>query len=144
MKKISFNINKFYTRMENYEIFPENNEKNNVNLTKTRSNIDLTWSKMTYKIKDKIILDELDGFSLSGQVTAIMGSSGAGKTSLLNALSCRIESSWKSTVSGVIYANGIKLTNNLFGKIAAYVMQQDILMETLTPKGFILINTSLF
>jgi len=64
-----------------------------------------------------------------------MGSSGAGKTSLLNALSCRLEKGWQTKISGSIFANDIKLTNELFGKIAAYVMQQDILMETLTPRG---------
>ena len=104
-------------------------------ITKSSCNIDLTWSEVTYQIKDKIILNNLDGFAVHGQITAIMGSSGAGKTSLLNALSCRIETSWRTKISGAIFANDVKLTNQLFGKIAAYVMQQDILMETLTPRG---------
>ena len=124
--------------MDTYEIFHEKNETpetHKINITKSCSNIDLSWSNITYEIKGKKVLDNIQGYALHGQLTAIMGSSGAGKTSLLNALSCRINKNWKSTISGSIYANEIKLTNTLFGKIAAYVMQQDILMETLTAKG---------
>ena len=43
------------------------------------------------KMKDFEILKECTGVALPGQTTYIMGASGAGKTSLLNALSDRIK-----------------------------------------------------
>lgn len=120
--------------LENYEVLHEKPVKN---ITKECSNIDLSWSQILYQIQGKPILNNLEGYALHGNITAIMGSSGAGKTSLLNALSCRIAKNWKAKISGEIFANDVKLTNSLFGKIAAYVMQQDILMETLTARGLL-------
>ena len=43
------------------------------------------------KYKDKVILDNVSGICKSGHLTSIMGSSGAGKTSLLNIIACRID-----------------------------------------------------
>lgn len=60
-----------------------------------------------------------------------MGASGAGKTTLLNALACRIHS---KNLSGQIEANGTSYNFENFGDFANYVMQQDILIETLTVR----------
>lgn len=52
-----------------------------------------------------------------------MGASGAGKTSLMNAISDRIAKSNKQVVTGSIMANdSIKLDQNVFGIYATYVM----------------------
>ncbi len=64
-----------------------------------------------------------------------MGSSGAGKTSLLNILSDRVASKMESKVSGRIMVNDtVPLTQKLFGSIAGYVMQDDILFAHYTPR----------
>lgn len=64
-----------------------------------------------------------------------MGASGAGKTSLLNILSERVTSSTKTKVDGEIIVNDkIKLDDSNFGKLAGYVMQDDILYEYFTPR----------
>ena len=64
-----------------------------------------------------------------------MGSSGAGKTSLLNIISDRINLSRGSKVSGNVLINDSdKLTEDLFGKLAGYVMQDDVLFQYYTPK----------
>ena len=60
-------------------------------------------------------------------MSAIIGSSGAGKTSLLNILACRITST-----EGKLLANTLEYDYNSFGNFANYVMQNDVLMETLT------------
>ena len=60
-----------------------------------------------------------------------MGASGAGKTTLLNALACRIPS---SKLSGSISANGQPYNFETFGDFGNYVMQKDLLMETLTVR----------
>ena len=57
-----------------------------------------------------------------------MGSSGAGKTSLLNMLSDRISLKNGQTVSGKITINDtLPLNQDVFGSVGAYVMQDDVL-----------------
>jgi ABC-type multidrug transport system ATPase subunit len=52
-----------------------------------------------------------------------MGSSGAGKTSLLNIISDRIKSNYNNKITGEVLVNeNIKLNNTVFGKVGAYVM----------------------
>jgi len=60
-----------------------------------------------------------------------MGASGAGKTTLLNILACRIDT---SKVNGKLYANREEYDFDKFGHFANYVMQRDVLMETLTVR----------
>ncbi len=59
-----------------------------------------------------------------------MGASGAGKTTLLNLLACRI----KSDSGGKLYANKLEYDYENFGDFANYVMQSDVLMQTLTVR----------
>jgi ABC-type multidrug transport system ATPase subunit len=59
-----------------------------------------------------------------------MGASGAGKTTLLNILSCRL----KPDSGGKLTANNLAYTYKNFGNFANYIMQHDILMETLTVR----------
>lgn len=58
-----------------------------------------------------------------------MGASGAGKTTLLNILSGRI-----SNFEGQILANETPYDFHSFGNFANYVMQGDVMMETLTVR----------
>jgi ATP-binding cassette subfamily G (WHITE) protein 2 (PDR) len=81
------------------------------------------------------ILKGVSGYAMPGQTLFIMGASGAGKTSLLNALSDRIALKRGSRLSGSILINDqIKLNSEVFGKIAGYVMQDDVLFEVFTPR----------
>ncbi len=64
-----------------------------------------------------------------------MGSSGAGKTSLLNILSDRISERNGSRAKGKVLINdNIELKGENFGRIAGYVMQDDVLFQYFTPK----------
>ena len=64
-----------------------------------------------------------------------MGSSGAGKTSLLNLLSDRIKRGLNVKISGKVMINDkMELNQELFGKIGAYVMQDDVLFSYFTPR----------
>lgn len=64
-----------------------------------------------------------------------MGSSGAGKTSLLNILSQRAAERKGTKIEGEIMVNDtMKITQELFGSIAGYVMQDDVLFMHFTPR----------
>jgi len=82
----------------------------------------------------KEILRDITGIIPHGKVTAIMGASGAGKTSLLNIMACRIEKSGTIDIQGNLLVNGKPYNFNKFGDFANYVMQTDILMQTLTVR----------
>ena len=73
-----------------------------------------------------------------------MGASGAGKTTLLNLLSDRIKHASNKKIDGDILINeSVKLTQNNFGNFAAYVMQDDILYSTQTPREALQLSAKL-
>lgn len=78
----------------------------------------------------KIVLDSVDASMPSGSLTAIIGSSGSGKTSLLNLMAGRMSLS-RATVSGSTTFN----ENTAIESVrSAYVMQEDVLIPTLTVR----------
>lgn len=62
-----------------------------------------------------------------------MGASGSGKTSLLNILGDRLDVSSNCKVTSNIKCNNMPVKSGDFGKLGAFVMQDDILIETMTP-----------
>lgn len=63
---------------------------------------------------------------------ALMGASGAGKTSLLNVLTFRSPDTVE--VSGLRAVNGVPVTSNQLTSISAYVQQDDLFIGTLTVR----------
>ena len=63
-----------------------------------------------------------------------MGASGSGKTSLLNVLGQRLGLSPGSRMAGAVKCNNKELKTNDFGKFAAFVQQDDVLLHTFTPR----------
>ncbi|CAD8191656.1 unnamed protein product [Paramecium pentaurelia] len=82
----------------------------------------------------RTILNNISGICPSGQVTAILGASGAGKTSLLNILAKRVSAKENVKITGDILANGNHYDGEKFARFSGYVMQNDILFATLTVK----------
>jgi len=81
------------------------------------------------------IVKGASGYALPGETLYIMGSSGAGKTSLLNLLSDRISSRDGQTVKGSVMINDtLALKQKVFGSFGAYVMQDDVLYQSFTPE----------
>jgi ABC-type multidrug transport system ATPase subunit len=78
----------------------------------------------------KTILDNVSATLPSGTLTAIIGGSGSGKTSLLNQMSGRMKGTRIST-SGRTLFNGSEDASKIN---SAYVIQQDILLPTLTVR----------
>jgi ABC-type multidrug transport system ATPase subunit len=55
-------------------------------------------------------------------LTAILGASGAGKTSLLNIIAKRVSNGGKVTLDGSLLANGKPFTSERFAAFASLVM----------------------
>lgn len=79
--------------------------------------------------KWKSLLENVSADLPAGSLTAIIGGSGSGKTTMLNILSSRMSGPLLRT-SGTATFNG----GTLEGVRSAYVMQQDILLPTLTVR----------
>ena len=70
---------------------PSKNKLNNGDVPLSLKPFRVTWKDLNYKVrfkgKEKTILNGVSGFFDSGKITAIMGPSGGGKSSLLGCLS---------------------------------------------------------
>jgi ABC-type multidrug transport system ATPase subunit len=100
--------------------------------------IDLEWNDVvvTYKTNtsEKQILKGMSGYARAGEFLAIMGTSGAGKTTLMNLISGSVKSTQTLTASGEILANGQNIESINYFKYVGYVTQEDILLDMLTVK----------
>ncbi|KNE97596.1 hypothetical protein PSTG_09145 [Puccinia striiformis f. sp. tritici PST-78] len=102
---------------------------------------DLTFSKITYAINEtRTVLREVSGKAKSGELMAIMGASGAGKSSLLDILAKKSKAGF---VTGDILINDMQISNNQFKSLIAYVDQEDTLMSTLTVYEAVLFSAML-
>mmetsp|Transcript_97686 Transcript_97686/g.252800 ORF Transcript_97686/g.252800 Transcript_97686/m.252800 type:complete len:1244 (-) Transcript_97686:31-3762(-) len=107
--------------------------------------IDVEWKDIDLKVKlgkkenafEKQILSKMSGSSKPGEVLAIMGPSGAGKTSLLNVLAARTVPN-----GGGIFFNGTPMQASHRRRVA-YVHQQEMLLASLTPKEHLVFQCSL-
>ena len=84
--------------------------------------------------KWKYILKNVSGYIRSGEQLAIMGGSGAGKSTMLNIISGRFLSGKLAKVTGEVMLNGQKMDWNKFRFITGFVLQKDIFMEVLTVR----------
>lgn len=89
----------------------------------------LHFSSISYSIGSKVILDGITGSIKPGQVMAIMGASGAGKSTFLDIIARRRK---KGLVTGQTLVNGREVGNSEFKRVMGFVDQEDCLMSTLT------------
>ncbi len=89
-----------------------------------------TRKKSTQQPEVKTILRKVNAYMPAGSLTAIIGSSGSGKTSVLNTLSKRVVGGRLRTTGDIIYNGSFQLSSIR----SAYVMQQDVLLPTLTVR----------
>ncbi|KAG9158630.1 hypothetical protein Leryth_019234 [Lithospermum erythrorhizon] len=84
---------------------------------------------VTLKGKSKRILTSVTGKIMPGRITAVMGPSGAGKTTFLSALAGKID---ECRISGLILINGEMESIHSYKKIVGFVPQDDIVHGNLT------------
>lgn len=100
----------------------------------------LYFSGVSYSLGGRDILDNISGNVKSGQVMAIMGASGAGKSTFLDILARKNK---RGTVSGTMLVNGREVKDGEFKKVTGFVDQEDTLMRTLTVYETILYSALL-
>ena len=75
------------------------------------------------------MLKDVSTVAYAGQMTAVMGASGAGKTSLLNVMSGSVQVN-----AGSVALNGKKLELADFKALCCFIPQDDTLLDSLTAK----------
>lgn len=99
---------------------------------KTKSNeVQLSWQDISCSLGDGTrILHKVSGLALPGTLTAILGPSGAGKTSFIDILAER-----KNTgqIEGTVSVNGYARESN-FKRISGYVYQEEKFLGTMTVR----------
>lgn len=100
----------------------------------------LHFSDVSYMLGNRKILDGISGHVKPGQVMAIMGASGAGKSTFLDILARKNK---RGTITGTTLVNGREVSDNEFRKVVGYVDQEDTLMPTLTAYETVLYSALL-
>ncbi len=101
---------------------------------KPKNSKDISWRDLNFKVGDKSVLSNCWGNVAANEVCAIMGPSGSGKSSLLNVLAGRSSSTGNIRIEGQVRVGGVEISPVSFRKNIAYVMQDDALMATATPR----------
>ncbi|KAF7551327.1 hypothetical protein G7Z17_g5087 [Cylindrodendrum hubeiense] len=100
----------------------------------------LYFENVAYSLNGKQILTGIQGISHPGEVTAIMGASGAGKTTFLDILARKNK---RGQVSGDFYVNGEIVTDSDYKNVVGFVDQEDTMLPTLTVHETILTSALL-
>ncbi|KAK9416327.1 hypothetical protein SUNI508_01744 [Seiridium unicorne] len=95
----------------------------------------LYFSEVSYDLNGKRILHDVQGMAHPGEIMAIMGASGAGKTTFLDILARKNK---RGNVSGSFYVNGEKVDDAQYKNVVGFVDQEDTMLPTLTVHETIL------
>jgi ABC-type lipoprotein export system ATPase subunit len=77
----------------------------------------------------RLVLDSITGSVQPGEIMAVIGASGAGKSTFLDLLARKTK---QGTVTGDILVNGKKVDDVEYRRVVGFVDQEDTLMGTLT------------
>lgn len=95
----------------------------------------LQFQNVSYGLNGKPILSGIQGICHPGEVTAIMGASGAGKTTFLDILARKNK---RGQVAGDFFVNGERVADNDYKNVIGFVDQEDTMLPTLTVHETIL------
>jgi len=115
--------------------------------------ITISWKGITVKTApkglgkrrelSKGILKDVAGIAHPGALMAVMGASGAGKTSLLNILNFRTKTSPDLRICGSVMLNGHVADANDMAAISVFVQQEDIFVGALTCREHLQFHATL-
>ncbi|MCJ1413505.1 hypothetical protein MMC19_007611 [Ptychographa xylographoides] len=100
----------------------------------------LQFENVSYSLNGKQILSDVQGIAHPGQVMAIMGASGAGKTTFLDILARKNK---RGIVDGHFFVNGEKVIDAEYRSVVGFVDQDDTMLPTLTVHETILTSALL-
>jgi len=110
-------------------------------------NLSLEWNNLNFFINEKDsqkhILNNISGQITSHNLLGILGSSGSGKTSLLNILANKVKKSNDISLTGRITLNNKPRSTINFKKLSAYVQQDDLLFPQMTVYQTFLMTSQL-
>ena len=123
--------------------------------------VTISWKNINYKVlekdakassfgspvyRNKHILQDMTGSARAGELLAIMGPTGCGKTSLLNVLAARVAvaNTGGSSLTGEVLVNGKPRNDDGFRRISAYVLQDDKLYPHLTVHETLMLAAHFF
>lgn len=89
----------------------------------------LYFENVSYNLNGKSILSDVQGVAHPGEITAIMGASGAGKTTFLDILARKNK---RGTVQGNFFVNGETVDDVEYKNVVGFVDQEDTMLPTLT------------
>ncbi|KAH8776158.1 ABC transporter-like protein [Hyaloscypha finlandica] len=89
----------------------------------------LYFENVSYNLNGKQILTNIQGMAHPGEILAIMGASGAGKTTFLDILARKNK---RGNVQGNFYVNGETVNDNEYKSVVGFVDQEDTMLPTLT------------
>lgn len=105
--------------------------------------VSLEWKNIKYEVpvekRKKVLINHMYGRCAPGTLTAIMGPSGAGKTTLMNILSGHYDTGYE----GEVQVNGCVRDTKLFNMQSCYVMQDDCILPELTVREALSISVQL-
>jgi len=101
----------------------------------------LQFSDLSYTLPNgRLVLDSISGAVEPGQIMAVIGASGAGKSTFLDLLARKSKT---GSVTGDILVNGKKVDNAEYRRVVGFVDQEDTLMGTLTVYETVLYSAML-
>eukprot|EP00835_Amoeboradix_gromovi_P003549 NODE_239_length_13273_cov_0.404964.p2 type:complete len:808 gc:universal NODE_239_length_13273_cov_0.404964:12719-10296(-) len=134
--KSSLNIRQSIRNKIYIEILKQN-ETNELAVTPLISNshsIDIEFHNLEYKLPDgSTVMSNVSGLFRSGKMCAIMGPSGAGKTTLFCLLTGKIKKN-----GGTIFLNGKKEDLLKYHKLIGFCPQEDIMLRELTVSNILM------
>jgi ABC-type multidrug transport system ATPase subunit/ABC-type multidrug transport system permease subunit len=113
----------------------EDSDDENTKLMADHKPAGLFFENVSYVLNGRTILNGIRGICHPGEVTAIMGASGAGKTTFLDILARKNK---RGQVLGDFYVNGEKVSDSAFKRVVGFVDQEDTMLPTLTVHETIL------
>lgn len=113
----------------------EDSDDENTKLMANHKPAALQFQNVSYHLNGKTILSGIQGICHPGEVTAIMGASGAGKTTFLDILARKNK---RGQTGGEFYVNGEKVNDVDYKNVVGFVDQEDTMLPTLTVHETIL------